>query len=71
MVKYTLKQLRGLVKEGIAIDATEDLPIGAECMRKIGYSSGVYGINGGIIKDIETGQLYAILCRNTNLFRCF
>lgn len=38
---------------------------------KIGYSSGVYGLNGGLVEDMETGQLYAIIGRCSNLFILF
>jgi hypothetical protein len=38
---------------------------------KVGYSSGVYGINGGIVQDTETGALYAIIGRCSNLFILF
>lgn len=38
---------------------------------KVGYSAGIYGINGGLLQDYETGQLYAIIGRCTNLFRVF
>lgn len=33
----------------------------------MGYSTGVYGINGGLVEDAETGQLYAIIGRSSNL----
>lgn len=35
---------------------------------KVGYSSGIYGINGGLIQNTETGEYYAITARNSNLF---
>ena len=40
-------------------------------LEKVGYSSGVYGINGGLVQDTETGTLYAIIGRCTNLFILF
>ena len=38
---------------------------------KIYYSTGVYGINGGVVKGNTTGKLYAITSRNTALFMLF
>ena len=38
---------------------------------KVYYSTGVYGINGGVVKGNATGKLYAIASRNTALFMLF
>lgn len=73
MKKYTLKALKNLIESGVARDITNEtnifdvLPKNYE---KIGYSAGIYGINGGLIKD-ENGGLYVIKARNSNLFRVF
>ena len=40
-------------------------------LEKVGYSMGVYGINGGLVQDTETGTLYAIIGRCSNLFILF
>ena len=64
MKKYTLKALRELVRLGVAEDYTNKP---AENL----YTSGVYGINGGLVEDTETGQLYAIIGRCSNLFILF
>lgn len=75
MRKYKLSELKNLVKLGMAKDLTN--ANAAEVMEqwkhadKVGYSSGVYGINGGLIQNIETGEYYAIIARNSNLFRIF
>jgi carbonic anhydrase len=75
MRKYKLSELKNLVKLGMAKDLTN--ATAAEVMEqwkraeKVGYSSGVYGINGGLIQNIETGEYYAITARNSNLFRIF
>lgn len=75
MKKYKLKELRELVRIGAAEDITNADPDTITGLHriadKIGYSSGAYGINGGLLKDFETGTLYAILSRNANLFRLF
>lgn len=75
MKKYKLKELRELVRIGAAEDITNADPDTItdiwRTTEKIGYSSGIYGINGGLLKDFETGTLYAILRGNTNLLRLF
>lgn len=74
MRKYTLKAFRELVRLGVAEDYTNK-PAEYLCtlrrLEKVGYSSGVYGINGGLVEDPETGTLYAIIGRCTNLFILF
>lgn len=75
MRKYTQRELKNLVRCGMAHDLTN--ATAAEVMEqwghasKVGYSSGVYGINGGLIQNTETGEYYAITARNSNLFRIF
>lgn len=71
MRKYTLRELRDFVRLGLAYDATNRLPENWRNLDKIGYSSGVYGINGGLLQDPKTGERYVITKRNSNLFRCF
>lgn len=74
MRKYKLRELRDLVRLGLAEDYTNkpsEYIYTLRRMDKIGYSSGVYGLNGGIVKDMETGQLYAIIGRCSNLFILF
>ena len=74
MRKYTLKELRELVRFGVAENYTNkpsEYIYTLRRLEKVGYSSGVYGINGALVEDTETGQLYAIIGRNSNLFRIF
>ena len=74
MKKYTLKALRELVRLGVAEDYTSkpsEYIYTLRRLEKVGYSSGVYGINGGLVKDAETGTLYAIIGRCSNLFILF
>ncbi len=74
MRKYKQKELRDLVRLGAAEDCTNKP---SECayilnrLEKVGYSMGIYGINGGLVQDPETGTLYAIIGRCTNLFIVF
>lgn len=75
MRKYTLSELKNLVRCGMAHDLTNatDTEVMEQWQHaeKVGYSSGVYGINGGLIRNTETGEYYAIIARNSNLFRIF
>ena len=74
MRKYTQKELRELVRLGAAEDYTNkpsEYIYTLHRLEKIGYSSGVYGINGGLVRDMETGTLYAIIGRCSNLFILF
>lgn len=75
MRKYTLKELREFVRLGVAEDITNADQETIDAVRrvgdKVGYSVGVYGLNGGLLRDTETGTLYVVLARNTNLFRLF
>lgn len=61
MKKYTQTFIKSLVKQGDAIDVTNSLSREAipEGYFKVGYSKGVNGINGLILKGIS-GNLYAI-----------
>lgn len=61
MRKYTQKELRQLVRLGVAEDYTNkpsEYIYTLRRLEKVGYSSGVYGINGGLVQDTETGALY-------------
>lgn len=75
MTKYTQKQLKEMVKQGIAKDITYSDSLDYEKIRDIegnlitiGYSRGIYGNNGLLIKGYKTKQLYAITSRSTALF---
>lgn len=64
--------MRQLVRLGVAEDCADKPGEYMDTLRrpdKVGYNSGIYGINGGLLRDGETGQLYAIIGRCTNLFR--
>lgn len=70
MEKYTQKQLRALVSDGIAIDVTHatdrrDIP---EYYKQIGYANGVYGCNGMLFQGLNTGRLYAVTSRTQAIF---
>lgn len=74
MREYKLKELKRLAAIGAAVDLThaKNLETWRKNTRfeKIGYSCGIYGINGGLMKD-DNGQLYVITANNANLLRIF
>lgn len=75
MRRYTLSEIKKLVALGVAQNITtapvpEVLEIGSRC-DKVGYSCGIYGINGGLLLDRTNGDLYAVTARNSTLFRLF
>lgn len=70
MIRYTQKQLKALVKHGLAKDVTnaaEQSTI-AEPYRQVGYSCGVYGCNGMLLQGLTTGDLYAVTARTTAIY---
>ena len=72
MKQYTKKELREFVRLGLAVDLTEAEPekIPTSYM-KVGFSRGIYGLNGELIWDNVLGGYYVILARSSNLFRIF
>lgn len=63
MTKYTMKQLRSMIKSGVAIDVTNarsrsDIP---EPYKQVGYSAGTYGCNGMLFQGLESYKLYALV----------
>ena len=75
MRKYTQREVKNFVLLGVAEDLTqasdEEIKSKIKHCEKVGYSSGIYGINGGIIQDIQSGQIYAITARNSALLTVF
>nr|DAG79805.1 MAG TPA: hypothetical protein [Caudoviricetes sp.] len=73
MRKYTQRALKQLAHDGIAHDITNAdaeyvLSVAGRC-EVIGYSTGIYGANGALLKDRKSGDAYTIIARNSNLFR--
>lgn len=67
------KEIKNLVKLGVAIDITSEEG-NLDRYRQldpIAVSRGKYGMNGGLLKDYEDGKLYAITARNAALFYYF
>ena len=73
MRKYTQKDLREFCRLGMAENITSADTAEYECrnFEKIGYSRGVYGLNGGLLQDRESGEYFAIIGRSSNLFYLF
>lgn len=78
MKKYTQREIKALVKSSAAIDisdhdnnARRELETREIRLEKVGYSSGVYGLNGGLLKGHNSGTLYAITSRTSALFIYF
>lgn len=67
MDKITVKELRRLVKIGAAEEITECKQI-TESVKQISYSSGVYGLNGALLRGEKSNMLYAIIGRSAALF---
>lgn len=67
MEKYTQKQLKNLVKCGVAVDITNDNKRRINNYTQIGYSCGVYGCNGMLLQD-ATGKLFAITDRTMAIY---
>ena len=73
MKKYSQKQLREFVRLNIA--ESLDNYNHEQCqefrekhnLSKEGYSTGIYGINGGLMKDIDTGDIFVITKRTMAL----
>lgn len=68
MERYTQRQLKALIKSGAAQDITNTSrnEIG-ENYTQIGYSAGVYGCNGMLLKG-DSGKLYAVTARTTAIY---
>lgn len=74
MREHKQRELLGLVRIGVAEDYTNkpsEYIYTPRRLDKVGYSAGVCGINGGLVGDAATGQLYAIIGRCSNLFILF
>lgn len=69
MYKTTLKELRNMVSAGIAVELTYN---NAESVgvnyTNLAYSVGANGVNGLLLKNRDTGILYAIIGRCQTLF---
>ena len=70
MIKVRQKDIKRLVEIGAAIDVTNtEVPTPKGYWEKVEWSQGVNGANGVVVMDSETGQLYAVTARSSNLFQ--
>ena len=71
MKKYTQKEMRMMVRTGMAQDITNasNESVAKLNLEKIGFSTGVYGMNGGVFRERDTKDLYVVIARNSLLFR--
>ena len=70
MTKYAQKQLREMVRDGMAVDVsygTNETRRAIEAeegyYNQVGYASGLYGCSGMLLQGHKTGKLYAITGR--------
>lgn len=78
MRKYGQREIKALIKSGAAVDITnhdnatrQELESREKYLDKVGYSVGVYGLNGGLLQGHKSGTLYAITARTSALFIYF
>ena len=70
MQRFTQKELRELVRSGVAVDVTRarDREAIPENYRQIGYSCGVYGCTGMLLQGCETNKLYAVTSNTAAIY---
>lgn len=75
MERYTQKQFKNLVNTGAAVDITRgdnetrsQIINEEEYYSQVGYSAGVYGCNGVLLKGHKTGKLYAVTSRTNAIY---
>ena len=74
MTRTTLKELRNMVSMHLAQDITnythEEITafLRHRDIDRIMYSFGTYGTNGALVRDRDSGELFAITARSATLF---
>ena len=75
MTKFTQKQLREMVANGVAEDISRgtnetrnEIEAVEGWLTQVGYSSGVYGCNGMLFKGHNSDKLYAITSRTQAIY---
>lgn len=69
------KDIKKMIADGLATDITDyDFDaiknfMETHSIETVDLSAGIYGMNGGLFKDRETGELYAIKARSGALFQ--
>jgi hypothetical protein len=69
-MQVTLSVIKHLIRTGAAVDVTNDKTLSHRppFSTIIFYSSGINGLNGLVLRDDRSGQLYAVAGRVSNLF---
>lgn len=75
MRKYTQKELKNMVALGMVEDITrandedyEKIIRKEDYLSQVGYSAGVYGCNGMLLKGHKTGGYYAVTSRTSAIY---
>ena len=75
--KYTKREIKETIRYGLATDITKlnftklnELRKSHD-LEKVGYVPGKYGIAAGMLQDRKTGEMFAILERNSALLMMF
>lgn len=70
MIKTTLKEIKGTQAVDITAYDFEKMCslIRNTNFENIAYSTGVYGVNGVLLRDSNAGTLYKVTARSTALF---
>lgn len=75
--KYTKREIKETIRDGHATDITKLNFTKLKELRKshdleqVGYVPGKYGIAAGMLQDRSTGEMFAILERNSTLLAMF
>lgn len=67
MKKTTQKDIRWHIQNGYAKEIKAPGAVAGN-LETIAMSFGVYGMNGALLQDMDSGEMYAIPARNTTLF---
>lgn len=68
MIRYKLKQIKALVREGVAKDVTHETgEFISEKYKRIGHSLGTNGIINGLLLIGASGKLYAVTAKSPAL----
>ena len=70
MLKTTQREIKNGIATGAYVEFKRDTPR-PKHITKIASSGGVYGINGGVFVDNETGITYAVPSRSSALLSIF
>lgn len=62
------KEIRNMIRNGIAKEITSYDNIPAGRLEIIAVSRGVYGMNAALFRHVDSGDLYAVPSRSSLLF---